>query len=345
MRRVLVWLGNLRRPASERWSDRATWWGVAAYLAAAVLATVFVQRLGDRWWPATTLLFGPRWVLLLPLPALAAVALLRDRALLVPLALAGLLVLGPVMGLRTGWRALLVSEGPEDIRVASFNARGGEGLALGPEELMLEWGADVAAFQECGPSLRARIRRLAGWHSDTRSSLCLLSRWPILDVRPMERRVFQRAGGSALVVTYRLAVDGRAVFLTNVHLETPRAGLALIREGRLAAGIPTLEEKSLLRTVELRRAREWVDDLEGPRIVVGDFNTPVESRAYQDAWGDWRNAFSRTGHGLGGTRLNGWIRARIDHVVVDDAWTIVGSWLGRDVGSDHRPILAELRLR
>jgi endonuclease/exonuclease/phosphatase (EEP) superfamily protein YafD len=130
-----------------------------------------------------------------------------------------------------------------------------------------------------------------------------------------------------------------------VHLETPRAGLALIRGGRLRAGMRLVEEKSHLRGIELRRSRHWVDDLEGPRIVVGDFNTPPESRAYREAWGDWVNAFSRVGHGLGGTRLNGWIRARIDHVLVDDHWIVVRSSLGGDVGSDHLPILATLRLR
>ena len=76
---------------------------------------------------------------------------------------------------------------------------------------------------------------------------------------------------------------------------------------------------------------------------MGDFNTPAESTSYREVWSDWQNSFSLLGHGLGGTRLNGWIRTRIDHILVDDDWIVVGAELGRDVGSDHRPILATLR--
>jgi endonuclease/exonuclease/phosphatase (EEP) superfamily protein YafD len=49
--------------------------------------------------------------------------------------------------------------------------------------------------------------------------------------------------------------------------------------------------------------------------------------------------------GLGGTRLNGWIRARIDHILADDQWVVVRSRLGPNLGSDHAPLLADLRLR
>jgi vancomycin resistance protein VanJ len=161
----------------------------------------------------------------------------------------------------------------------------------------------------------------------------------------MDRESLEFAGGSGLVITYRLDVRGVPVHVTNVHLETPRAGFELIRSGRLAAGIPKTREKSLLRDVELRRARLWVDRFDGPHIVLGDFNTPPESRSYRKAWGDWSNAFSLTGRGLGGTRLNGWIRARIDHVLASRHWTVIRSWLDEDLGSDHLPILASLRLR
>ena len=106
-----------------------------------------------------------------------------------------------------------------------------------------------------------------------------------------------------------------------------------------------LKQKSLLRDVELRRAQRFVVAVSGPHITVGDFNTPAESRAYREEWGGWTNAFSVAGFGIGGTRLNGWIRARIDHVVVDDSWKVVDAWLGEDAGSDHLPMLATLRIR
>jgi len=344
--RVLRWITNLKGPASPARHYRAIWWAAIAYLASAVLAAGLLWWLSDHWWPATTLLFGPRWVLLLPLLVLLPATLRWDRPLVLPLVLAGLVVLGPVMGLRTGWRRVFTWENRDrDIRVASFNVAGGRSITLAPTDLMLDWGADVAAFQECGGMLRDAIGSLRDWHTDTRSSLCLISRFEILETLEMDREALQFAGGAGLVVTYLLDVNGEHVLLTNIHLETPRAGLEQIRAGRLDEGVSKLEEKSSLREIELRRARRWVDRFSGPQIVTGDFNTPPESPIYRDAWSDWQNAFSLAGRGFGGTRMNGWIRARIDHILANDEWKVVRSWVARGAGSDHRPIVAVLRRR
>ena len=232
-----------------------------------------------------------------------------------------------------------------DVTVVTFNARQGGSLTAGPETLMRDWGADIAAFQECGGELRLAIENMIGWHTSTGSALCVVSRFEILDTQIMEREVLESIGGSGLVTSYLLAGNEGPFWLTNLHLDTPRDGLELLRAGRLSEGIRILEQKSLLRDVELRRAQRFTMALSGPRITVGDFNTPPESRAYRKEWGGWTNAFSVAGFGIGGTRLNGWIRARIDHVVVDDSWKVVDAWLGNDVGSDHLPFLATVRVR
>jgi endonuclease/exonuclease/phosphatase (EEP) superfamily protein YafD len=317
-----------------------------AFLAFIIIAALLLWGLSDRWWAATTLLFGPRWILLLPLGLLVPAALAWDRALLLPLALSALIGLGPIMGFRTGWRSLVTSEDPDrDLRVVTFNAWGGEELLRTPINLLADWDADVAAFQECGRSLREELAALEGWHVRAQSTLCLASRLEIGEVREMDREAFEFAGGSGLVVTYELASGEGTFHLTNLHLDTPRAGFELIRSGQLAEGAWKTEEKSFLRDAEMRRARMWVDQFEGPHLVLGDFNTPPESRSYRSAWSDWKNAFSRVGRGFGGTRLNGWIRVRIDHIVANDDWEVVHSHVGRDVGSDHLPMMATVRLR
>jgi endonuclease/exonuclease/phosphatase (EEP) superfamily protein YafD len=235
--------------------------------------------------------------------------------------------------------------GQEGVRVVTFNTRGGDMLFTSPANLILEWNADIAAFQECGTRLITELRNIPGWYSDARSGLCMVSRFPILEVMEMDRESLEFAGGAGVVITYRLSLDGEPFYFTNLHLETPRKGFELIRAGKLRAGILKVREKSLLRDVELRRAQRWTDRFEGPHIVVGDFNTPPESRAYRESWGDWQNAFSEVGRGFGGTRLNGWIRARIDHVLANDWWQVVEAGLEGDAGSDHLPMEATLRLR
>ena len=226
------------------------------YLVAAVLAAVVLWTFSDRWWLATTLLFGPRWVLLLPLAALVPVVVLWDRQLLALLTVAGLIVIGPVMGMQVSWRRIIVRPDPtRDITVASFNAMGGESLTKSTVELLHAWGADVAAVQECGRDYARTVAGLLDWHAEQTSRLCLISRFPIVETVQMENEGLKVAGGAGVVVTALLDIDGERVFVTNVHLETPRAGFERIRAGQLISGASKLKEKSALREIELRRAR------------------------------------------------------------------------------------------
>ncbi|MBE0595445.1 MAG: endonuclease/exonuclease/phosphatase family protein [Gemmatimonadales bacterium] len=346
IRRIGRWLSTLRLPASARNRDRALWLSAAGYLALALFSAALLWLLADRWWAATTLLFGPRWLLLLPAVALAVPAIKWDRPLLVPIAGTVLIVLGPVMGLRTGWQAWLTGgDTARDVRIVSLNAEGGRPLTMALTDMLLRWRADVLAIQECGPRIEEAFQFLEEWHTDATGSLCVVSRYPITRVDAMPREGFEVAGGAAMVVTYRLEAQPVPIHLTNIHLETPRAGLEKIRAGDLAGGIPTLEGKSTLREIEQSRAARWIEQFPHPQIVAGDFNSPPESPIYRHAWAEWTNTFSVAGRGFGYTRMNGWIQARIDHILVDDTWKVVRAWVGPDVGSDHKPMLATIRLR
>ena len=80
-------------------------------------------------------------------------------------------------------------------------------------------------------------------------------------------------------------------------------------------------------------------------LVAGGFNLPVESTIYRAYWRDLRNAFEETGTGFGWSKGEGkLLRIRIDHVLGNaTAPRPVGTWLGPDWGSDHRPVIADLR--
>jgi endonuclease/exonuclease/phosphatase (EEP) superfamily protein YafD len=344
-RRVLAFLRNLRGPVSSEPLDVGLWVATGVALAAAALTAILFWRLADVWWPATVLLFGPRWILLLPVGLLMGVAAFRDRALLVPLAVSAAVIVGPIMGFQFGWRGLLTGADPDrDITVVTFNI-GGVGFRAGPGELLAEWDADVAAFQECEDPFSAAIYEVRGWHAWAEGSLCLVSRFPLLQTRVMDAEVIHRADGSGLVVSHLLQGDEGTFWLTNVHLETPREGLGLIRGGRVGEGVDQLERDAIMRDIEHRQARAFAAEQPGRKIVVGDFNTPPESRIYRTEWRGWTNAFTQVGRGFGGTRLSGWVRARIDHVLVDDSWTVVDARPGGDVGSDHLPMIARVRPR
>src|SRR6185437_11322246 len=108
--------GHRRRPRSSPWSwsmprwvsGRTAWgWlGAAcwAYVGSILGLCVILRLMGDRWWFATLLLFGPRWIWAVPLALLMPVASARRRTALGPLAVALLLIVFPLMGFRVSWR-------------------------------------------------------------------------------------------------------------------------------------------------------------------------------------------------------------------------------------------------
>ena len=51
------------------------------------------------------------------------------------------------------------------------------------------------------------------------------------------------------------------------------------------------------------------------------------------------------GTGLGMTKHNGWIRARIDHVLASDEWHVERVQLGSERFSDHRALVVDLILK
>lgn len=337
----------LRRavPAAPPLVVRALAWAAWGYAALVAVVGIVLWGLGDRWWLATVYLFGPRWVVLLPLALLVpAAALLRPR-LLLPLLAAALVMLFPVMGLRTGWRALLPGGGGEGaLRVVSFNAAGEPWAAERLIARVAEWRPGVVAVQECTDRVAEAFGRLDGWVQRRDGQLCLLSRFPVRSAEVMDRSRFDLVrdagiGGTSAAVRYTLDAPGGPVQLVNLHLETPRKGL----EGVLRNDNSRVEANAIARGIESRVVARWAVQEQLPLVVAGDFNLPVESRIYRESWGAFTNAFSRAGRGFGFTRFNGWIRVRIDHVLAGPGWRVERAFVGPEVGSDHRPVVADLR--
>jgi endonuclease/exonuclease/phosphatase (EEP) superfamily protein YafD len=320
---------------------RLTWAACWTYLLIAVLSWVVLWELGDRWWPATVLLFGPRWILLLPAALLMLAAAVWAPRMSLPLLAAALTVVGPVMGLRLGLASWFASsEHATSLRIVTVNAQGQQG-ADGLARLV-DLAPDLIAVQECSDP-RSLEEALPGWQHHREGPLCLSTRFPIESADTLTRKGIEQAGGSGRVVRYTILTPVGRLSLANVHLDTPRRGLEGIRQGRVTPGLQALRLKSLTREIESRRARSWLNEIEGPLIVAGDFNLPVESVIYQRYWGDLANAFSTAGFGFGFTRFNGWIRVRIDHILLSGGWRTSRAFVGPNVGSDHRPLVAEVR--
>ena len=91
-------IGQSEPPRRARWRLLLAG-GIWIYVAAMVLLALWMHAYGDRRWLATVFLFGPRWLCAAPLPLLVAAAAIWQRWLLPPLAIAGMVIVGPIMGL------------------------------------------------------------------------------------------------------------------------------------------------------------------------------------------------------------------------------------------------------
>jgi endonuclease/exonuclease/phosphatase (EEP) superfamily protein YafD len=100
------------------------------------------------------------------------------------------------------------------------------------------------------------------------------------------------------------------------------------------------------RDLQLDDLASLLEGADGPLIVAGDFNTTPWSPHFQDlvATAGLRNAAN--GHGYLATWPTAFWPARIpiDHVLVGGRVAVTHVARGQSIGSDHYPIVADLRL-
>jgi endonuclease/exonuclease/phosphatase (EEP) superfamily protein YafD len=133
---------------------------------------------------------------------------------------------------------------------------------------------------------------------------------------------------------------GPSVNVFGLHLSTPR--FAFQETMHLSAMAPDALREIMSRLwFESDALSRAIKERPGPSLVMGDFNQPVESVVYHRNWSDWGNAFSEAGFGFGRTFIDRF-SLRIDHVLHGPEWRTRRSWVGPDVGSQHRPVFAEL---
>lgn len=326
----------------DRLLVRASW----AYPALCLLALAALYLGGDRWWPATFLLFGPRWALALPLAALLPPALRWPRRLLPPLLLAAIVVFGPILGLRWSFGSPAAAGGSV-VRVLTCNVRGGQCDIQALAGLARDRNVDLVALQECPPWVLQSFP--AEWHKAREGAVVVLSRHPMRPLPPVQVPHESRAWPSVslfpcLVDLPRGRVVFHSVYLPSAHygiqhLLDRRRGLDPRKAGRLTAETENRRSASLA-------VRNAVQEQALPLILAGDFNLPPESAIYREAWADLADAFAQTGRGYGWTYrdspLHVPLALRLDHVLSGNGALPLSCEVGPDVGSDHRPLIAEV---
>ena len=330
-------------------AERLVRWFAWCCLIVVLLTWLAIALLGDRAWWTVLLLFGPRWVLSLPWLGVVPWLLVDLKRALIP-ALAGLAIcLFGLMGFHLGLHRANVNTGVP-FRVLELNADGAVGVARAPD-ILAEIHAqhpDLIVIAECEPELVQALKGLTEYNEQSTNyrGLCLYSRGAIVSWDQRDQRDLWKQSGAGYIVRAVVSTPAGPVRIGLVHLATPRHALdSYFDLSELPKQGPNTLANMALRDEESSLARQWI--ISGPTlptIIAGDFNLTADGAIYKQHWGDLRNAFGRAGWGTGYTKHTRRWGVRIDHVLTSDDIGTHAAFTGRNVGSDHLPLIADLVL-
>ena len=338
-RRMQPWLGRLKQPG----------WAIATYLACVCAVWAAIHVGGDRSWLPTVMMFGPKWPYAAPIPVLLTwMIAVRSRPRSWMLLVVSLFILLFPIGGFCLPRKLLTHNAPPELRLLSFNAGGGHFDGNRFKSLLARSAPDVVLIQENGDALDQAFDET--WNVERAGNLLIASRHPLRAGGTVKRRAANR-WPRPICLEADINLGDHTIHVFNVHLYSPRIGLANVTSSRtiLAPSRRTaLLAEIEIRSDEHRRVKDFVREASGDVVVAGDFNTPTSSAIYRRYWTNFKNAFSTVGIGFGHTV---WVEqggisfsSRIDQILSSQNLSPIRSWVGPDVVSDHRPLLADFRV-
>jgi vancomycin resistance protein VanJ len=320
----------------------ATW----LYLAFVLAVWLLLWLLGDLWWFATVMLFAPRWIYGLPLLVLTPMALVVRRGLLRPLAATAVILVGPIMGICFPWNPFAAANSP-GLRVLTCNIDGEACDVRKLHSLIAKTKPDIIALQECPETVAIDLP--SSWAVHRKGQLLVASRYPAVDTQYALCRRPPSPWQPVDALSCLIRTDRGLIRFCNIHLQSPHKGLSEVLDRRTGVNSSRkgkIEAQITERRQESADVRQWLARFPEPTIIAGDFNMPPESAIFCKIWGAYTDAFDACGWGFGYTKWTpvGPLRygARIDHILADEDMKPRRCWVGPDVGSDHRPLLAEI---
>jgi endonuclease/exonuclease/phosphatase (EEP) superfamily protein YafD len=184
------------------------------------------------------------------------------------------------------------------------------------QEVTDAWARDLAARR--GYPYRHVLAR------EDPYGIAILSRWPLEAVSLVDL-----AGDGLPSLAAIVAVEGRRVQVYGLHTHWPiTPSLARARDQALHAATVLARESTL------------------PVVLLGDLNLTPDAPPFDRLLHDGRLRDALQGRGWQPTwRAGFWpLALRIDHVLVSPGLCVEEATVGPAVGSDHRPVLARLRL-
>ena len=216
--------GSQKSASSSRLATVDYLWRLVVSIT--VLALWLAFRFGgDRWWLATLLLFGPRWIFALPTVPFAALSAFGQRKLLWVVAASAFVLAFPVLGLCVPWARAFSVAGPR-LRVLTYNV----GIDAVPADdlavMIRQVEPDIVAMQECTPATYAHI--FSDWHVCDHGDLLIAARFPIQVRQVSSTHVPLHEWPRATMLDCVVASPDGEIVVGTLHLPSPRYGLSAL---------------------------------------------------------------------------------------------------------------------
>lgn len=317
-----------------------------SYLFGTITALILMNLTGDRWWPGTLLLFGPRWMLALPLIPLFPLAIWRTPSLLLPLFLAGGITIGPFMGLRCSiYTPERVGKGV--VRVLSCNIGGKNFDSSKLSKLIRDLDIELVSLQECRHDIKLDLPSY--WHSLQAGRLAIFSKFPLREYPGVTGMHLPDTWPRTSLLPSIVSTPHGEISFNAIHLPTARFGIMHMLDRRYGINIKKIDviNKETQNRFNLsQEARKSIDQIKIPTIIAGDFNMPTESYIYKSHWINFNNSFSESGKWYGWTTKKLIkkiiIMTRVDHILSSKDTIPLRCEISIDVGSDHLPIISDI---
>jgi len=303
-----------------------------------ILIIQFGKYLIDLSFIEDFILFIPRWLIFCPLFFFLLLYIPLNRYHIIATAILTLLLLTFYVSFHIPLPSIKNSSLKPQIRVMSLNLNGS---AFDAKKLNLQIKynqPDVMVFQEVPPQ-KLKNSLPNDWLLNCQKSLCVASKEKseIIDFRT--RRMFD--GWGTFSTLFKVKIADNPIYILNMHLETPRKAYENLQYGKF--NIKLMKNIYEQRYLEASLSKSLIVNNQ-PLIIAGDFNMPSDSFIYQETFQEFTNAFNEKGFGLGSTKKSKLFRAKIDHILVNKKFDVVNAWVDINIGSDHRPIFADISL-
>lgn len=218
------------------------------------------------------------------------------------------------------------------LRLLEANVLGSNRNYAALNRAVLEAHADIVVLQELTDEWQKQTEDMLSQYpfhevvpKPGGSGIALFSRYPLEDVR-----ILNLDSSSHIAILAKVNIDGTRVSILALHPPTP-----------------VRTDKFLNRNRQFSEAAAIFRDTRGPGILIGDLNTTMWSPYFTDLVRNSGLRDARLGFGLKPSwpmPLPAILQLPIDHCLVSAEVTVEKLGTGRRTGSDHRPLIVDVRV-